>query len=216
MLLYGQDTMRHRRRGEPPSWGVLGAIVALAFLVAVALAVAGCGGGSGGSSSSSDGSAPGSSKEFNDPEGGREVATFGKEADAAERAAASAVLTENLAARQEAEFDVQCATLGQRGMDVVLGVGSKPNVPACKAKLEELAKPLEQSKAIRTDTLDDEIAALRVKGNEGYALYHGNDGKDYGVQMEKEDGKWKVGSVVTLELPKTKPAAAKTNKKKEA
>lgn len=178
---------------------------------------AGCGGGGGSSSpSSAPSSAPSEelSKEFNDPEGVRgiePVATFGKESDETERAEASAVLVESFEARQAANFAAQCATLGKRGMEAVFGLGKGNEDPSkCAAGLEKIAKPLSQSKGVRKNTLSGEIAALRVKGDQAFALYHGNDGSDYAVPMEKEDGVWKVGSLITIGLPPTPVKPVKT------
>lgn len=222
------------RRGTQGSGRVASVAASLALLVAAVL-LAGCGGGSssstgssassGGeeaaktSSSSTSSSSAEPSKEFNDYEGVRgiePVATFGKESDEAEREAASKVLYESFAAREEANFAGQCATLGERGMKAVFrGEESKASAAKCPAALEKIAKPLAQSEGVRANTLSGEIAALRVKGNQAFALYHGNDGNDWAVPMEEEGGEWKVGSLIALELPKTPPKAAKEAEQKK-
>lgn len=197
-------------RGYRKSAGRKKAMLIL-VVVFVAALLAGCGGASGGSSSS-----PQASKQFQNPEGpkGKEpVATFGAESGEAERGEASAVLTQNLTARQKADFAKQCATLGRRGLESVFGP-TDPNGPTkCAVALKGFAEPLSKSKAVRKDTLSGEIAALRIKGREAYALYHGTDGKDYAMPMEQEGGKWKVGSITTIELPsaeaKTEPPSKK-------
>lgn len=195
------------------------AVIGLGLLAGALFA--GCGGGGG--SSSPDSSVPSSapsapaeelSKEFNDPEGVRgiePVATFGKESDESERTEASAVLDESFEARQAANFAAQCATLGKRGMEAVFGLGKGNEDPSkCAAALEKIAKPLSQSKGVRKNTLSGEIAALRVRGDQAFALYHGNDGSDYAVPLEKEDGEWKVGSLITIGLPPTPVKPVKT------
>jgi hypothetical protein len=186
--------------------------------VLIAALVAGCGGSSGGSSSSP---APEeASKQFQDPKGskGKEpVATFGKESGQAERAAASAILAKNLTARQEADFAEQCATLGKAGLESVLGPWKEANAKAvakCATALKGFAEPLAQSKTIRADTLNGEIAALRIEKGHAYALYHGTDGKDYAMPMEEEGGQWKVGSITTIELPTGKEAKSEPPAKK--
>ncbi len=187
------------------------AIVAAAV---AGLLVAACGGGGSGTAEGSKGSggdAAEPSKQFQDPQGAKgtePVATFGKESGEAEREAASAVLARNLTARQKANFATQCETLGKRGLEIVLGKG-KSERSRCPAALKELAEPLSASKEARADTLSGEIAALRVKGSQAYALYHGNNGKDYAMPMELEGGNWKVGAIVTTELPKSKPKSKK-------
>ncbi len=146
------------------------------------------------------------------------MATFGEEAEATVRGEASSVLAENLTARQAADFKTQCATLGKRGLEAVLGEGKKAaDRSKCAVTLKKLAEPLSGSKEVRADNLGGEIAALRIKADQAYALYHGTDGKDWAMPMELEGGSWKVGAIVAIELPKTKPQAKpKTEKKKEA
>jgi hypothetical protein len=189
-------------------------VIALSALAALLLA--GCGGG--GTSASEDATSEGAvnansevaepSKEFRNPAGGR-VTTFGKESEVAKREEASAVLTKSLTAREKADFAAQCETLGKRGLEGFLGKGQGNERSKCQKELKKLAEPLSKTKKIRADTLTDEIAALRVKGNQAYALYHGNDGKDYGVPMELEGGSWKVGTILPIELPQEQPKPKK-------
>lgn len=187
------------------------------------MAIAGCGGGSSSlsaSSSSSPADAAEPSKEFNDPEGikGIEpVATFGRESGDSERQEASAVLAESLTAREEGDFAAQCATLSKRALKTTFIRGEGvADASKCTGELEKVAKPLAKSESVRADTLEGEIAALRVKGNRAFALYHGNDGSDYAMSMEMEDGEWKVGSIVTLPLPKTPVKPPKKTENKES
>jgi hypothetical protein len=204
---------------------------ALALLALAALLLVGCGGG--GSSTSASGTNASDevtepSKEFHDPpglNGPRPMATFGRESGDAEREAVSAVLTKNLTAREKADFATQCETLGKRGLEAFLGKNGGNERSKCQKELKALAAPLSGSTKIRTDTLTGEIAALRIKGNQAYALYHGNDGKDYAVPMEMEAGTWKVGAIIPTELPKKepkpktppkKPQSGAPEKKKEA
>jgi enoyl-[acyl-carrier-protein] reductase (NADH) len=168
------------------------------------VALAGCGSG-GSSSSASKGEAtqtPTGTKSFPKDKESKKYVAFGEEASSAEREAASAVLTENLEARQTANFAGQCGSLGKAGLESVLGpVKEMGKAKAeCPSSLKTLAEPLSNSKELRANTLSGPIAALRVKGAKGYALYHGNDGNDYAMPMEKEGGKWLVGSILTTEL----------------
>jgi len=141
------------------------------------------------------------SAEFLDPSNpkiNKEMVEFGREAPQAELLAANAVVVKNLKARESGDFATQCATLNHQTTKGFLPpAGSKGG---CAAGLRSFAEPLAKTKAARKDTLSGSISVLRVKGKLGYALYHGNDGKDYGLLMEKEGGKWKVGSLLTFEL----------------
>jgi hypothetical protein len=177
-------------------------LAALLLLVALVL-TAGCGSNGGSGSSSGEASQPVTgTKSFPKDKESKQYVAFGEEAAAAERDAASAILSENLTARQAADFAGQCSSLGKAGLESVLGPIKeiKPAKAKCPTSLKGLAEPLSSSKEVRTNTLSGSIAALRVKGAKGYALYHGNDGNDYAMPMEKEGGKWLVGSIVTIEL----------------
>jgi hypothetical protein len=44
------------------------------------------------------------------------------------------------------------------------------------------------------------IDALRVKGDEGNALYHGTGNSDFAMPMKKENGEWKVGALLPIKL----------------
>jgi hypothetical protein len=175
----------------------------LLALLSLALLAAGCGGGSSSSVSSSSESGAGAepSAQFRKPNdkhsAAQFVTSFGSEASAEEREAASEVVTKNLAARAAADFKTQCETLNKHGIGEIPGA---KNHRDCPEALTKYAEPLAKTKAFRKDTLSGPIAALRVKGERGYALYHGSDKKDYAVPLEKEDGSWKVSSVSTTEL----------------
>jgi hypothetical protein len=110
---------------------------------------------------------------------------------------ASEVVTESLEARESAEFDVQCETLSLKGIEEIPGAEKRQD---CPKALKTFASPLSNTKEARKNTLVGPITALRVKGDRGYALYHGNNGKDYAVPLEKEDGSWKAASVHDTEI----------------
>jgi hypothetical protein len=174
-----------------------GFVLALACL---GLLIVGCGGGSSSSSSSpSSESASGAepSAQFLKSKGKNTIVKFGEEASTEEREAANAVVVENLKARESGDWSTQCATLSKTGFKEIPGVKNQQN---CAELLAKFARPISATKEIRKDRLSGSIAALRVKGEKGYALFHGNDGKDYALALEKENGTWKVSSVNTTEL----------------
>jgi hypothetical protein len=39
------------------------------------------------------------------------------------------------------------------------------------------------------------VAAIRIEGSRGFALYRGTDGKGYAVSMTREDGRWKLNAL---------------------
>jgi hypothetical protein len=191
------------KRQGGPRVGLLLAILGLALLVA------GCGGGGSSSSSQSTSAAAEPSAQFRTKNGKNTIPTFGEEASEAERETANAVVVESLEAREAADFKTQCETLNETGLE---GIPNAKNRRDCPAALKEFAEPLPSTKKIRKDTLSGSITAFRVKGESGYALYHGNDGNDYALPLEKEGGSWKVSAVNTIKLesspPETKPESA--------
>lgn len=177
----------------------------MALALAVAFVLSGCGGGGSSSAARSDPAAltaPGSSKEFTKPGGENKFAGLGGEAGAAEREAASLILEENFAARAAGEWPKQCASLSPKAIKK-LEESAKQAVPkgGCANALKAAAEPLSGTKAVRADTLQGPIDVLMVKGTSAYALYHGTGGKDYAVPMEKVNGEWKVGALVSSEAP---------------
>ena len=157
-------------------------------------AAVGCG-GSGSSADSTSG--PEASASFFNPGGKNRVPKFGEEAEEDEREAASDVLEENLQARADGEWATQCDTLTTARVTNVKEAGGG----SCASALKGQALPLSESKAVRANTMDGPIDALRVEGNRGFALYHGKNGKDYAMPMKKEDDEWKVSSLTESELP---------------
>ena len=125
---------------------------------------------------------------------------FGKPAPASDVEAASKVLAENLEARESADFATQCASLTPAAQGEVVGSQTPKTAQECPKKLEELATPLKETEEIRTNTFDGVIDEMRLKGSIAYALYHGNDGKNYAIPLELEGMAWKVGSIVTTEI----------------
>jgi hypothetical protein len=183
-----------------------GLLVGLALaLLSLALIVGGCGGGSSSSSSSSSDSASGGegSASFPTSKATIKIVKFGKEGSDDEREAASAVVAESLEAREDGDWATQCATLNKTGMKEVPGVAGKEK--ECAKLLQKFASPVSATKEIRADQLEGSIAALRVEGEKGYALFHGKDGTDYALALEKEGGDWKVSSVNTIVLTAPEP-----------
>lgn len=126
------------------------------------------------------------------------IATYGSEASAKERQAASVVLAKSYKARETLDWAAQCETLSVPAKKEnseraeIQGVGGG----GCAKELKARAEPLQISEDVRVDTLKGPIDALRVKGPRGWALYHGLEGVDYAMRMEKEGGEWKVGDVL--------------------
>jgi hypothetical protein len=201
--------------------------LSIACVLAAGLLATGCGGsgssGSTGSASTSSASSTSStsdssqsaeagSKKATPGFGGNELAEYGVESSGEEREAASKVLKENLEARGSGNWAGQCATLAATVVKAIEKEGPAIGGPkGCAAKLGAEAKNVPPY--VLADTLGEPIAALRVKGNSAYALYHGNDGKDYAMEMTLEGSVWKVGALTTIPLePPPKEAPPKEPK----
>jgi hypothetical protein len=166
----------------------------LLLVFAMAVAFGGCGGSSGTSETANGASV----SEFVDPSDPSKFAEFGHVANSEEREAASEVLEQNLAARQAGAWAEQCSSLtigAIHEVELIFG-----HAKGCAKALRKTAEPLKETAQSRTDTLSGPISVLVIKGERAYALYHGNDGKDYSIPMRMEEGVWKVGSLVTLEV----------------
>lgn len=172
--------------------GAAGVLIAVAM---TAMIVAGCGGGS-----DSDASEVEASKTFLTKGGKNTIPKFGEEADEEEREAASEVLEENLQAREAGDWETQCESLTPAAVKSTKEEAETRGASkGCAKDLEALGEPKSETQSIRENTMTGPIDALRVKGNRGWALYHGSKGKDYAMKMEKVDDDWKVDSLTTTE-----------------
>lgn len=174
-------------------------IWALVVATAAALLAAGCGGGS--DSDEAGANEPEGSKTFITASTKSKLPTFGEEADSDEREEASEVLEENMVAREAHDLETQCDSLSAGAIKRAEEEAAvwEPG-PGCEPNLRELGTPWSITKEVRENTMTGPIDALRVKGDRGWALYHGAKGKDYAIKMEKEDDEWKVDSLTTTEL----------------
>lgn len=185
--------------GEAGSTGGGAAIaLALAALAFVSAAVSGCGGSSSEAADQSSGSATALFGEGERSPGfaaGATLPSFGEEASNAELGQASQTLERYQAARSADEYEIQCETLARPVVEALEEEGGK----GCPEVLEEKVRTA--SPALLAHTLVSPVAALRVKGNAGYALYHdSSDGKEYAAQMQRENGEWRVVGVFNEEM----------------
>jgi hypothetical protein len=198
--------------------------VILALILALALGAVGCGGGSDSSSSStsdagkttsegpkgdstnSESQAPSEessgaepSKEFISNGKNGKLAKVGKEASVAEREAASKVLEKSLNAREEGDWKTQCETLSATAVE---GVEKSATVlgaaPGCAKALEAQAAPVPAP--ARANTMTGPIDALRINQKiNGFAFYHGTEGRDFVIPLIKQEG-WKVVALQEEEI----------------
>jgi hypothetical protein len=165
------------------------------ILLVVIAAVAGCGSGSTGTDASAGGLPSEFIKHGNED---NRYARYGHEATEQEREEAAKILSENLKAREAANWVRQCASLS---VGVASEVEQGERKHGCVASLRSAGEPLKNTASVRKDTFSGTIAVLRVKGNHAYALFHGTDHKDHAIPMLKEDDAWKVASLLIVEAP---------------
>jgi hypothetical protein len=174
-------------------------VLLVLLLALIAATLGGC--GRSGSSSPSGGTEAAATPPEKPFKGPAEITKFGKPGSPSDLQAASKVLAENLEAREDGDFAKQCASLNAETQAEITGA-TQPAEQAseCPTKLKALAEPLKQTAGVRKDTFDGSIDEIRVKGAKAWALYHGSEGKNYSIPLQREEGSWKVGSIATTEI----------------
>jgi hypothetical protein len=171
----------------------------VAVLLLVVGGVSGCGGN--GSSSSASSNAPdpfanypeGPTRQFIIPGGNNRVQVYGREASALERKEVSARIHKWMRARAARDFATDCKYLSQRLIKGIVSdaeTGSNGKVKTCPATLAYLGSTASGDYKNTLGNLP--IVSFRVRGGFGYAQYHGRDGNDWIVPMNREHGKWLV------------------------
>lgn len=174
----------------------LGLGFALAFMVTLAL---GCGGGD--SSTVAETSAraqlypwlKGPSREFLIRGGDNIVQTFGREASKSERSQANEVIQAWMKARAAQNWAEDCSYFSRRYIHTLIYTDA---VRVSGGKVKNCAQGLaffgHRASGSYKNNLTGPIDSLRVSGGHGYAQYHGNDGHDWVITVERENGKWWV------------------------
>jgi hypothetical protein len=165
----------------------------------------GSGGGgddSAGDDSGSGGSSDDASAEFRTPGGDNSIQNYGEEADSAELANAEEAIVAYLGARAKADWAKSCEYLAKTAREPVEKLAeSSPQLKgkSCGAIIAALSTGL--PKAALASPVVEGIAAVRFKGDRGFALFHGPKGVNFFISLVKEDGQWKVGSLGASEFP---------------
>src|SRR4051794_33359620 len=132
----------------------------------------------------------GPTRQFLVPKGDNIVQFYGREASTAEREEATHVLHAWLRARAKEDWADDCSYLSKSYQGVIVkdahGV-SGGKVRTCPQALDYFGK---EASGNLLDNLPGPIVSFRVRGGKGYAQYHGSDGKDWIVPMNKESHRW--------------------------
>jgi hypothetical protein len=177
------------------------------LIVVGLMTLIGCGGGSSSTSDSSstadsdstaasksaesESSAAEPSKEFLSGGKNGKLAKIGKESSAAEREAASRALEKSLNAREAGDWKTQCETLSASAVEQIEQASALTPGTSCAKALEAQAGSLPPF--ARANTMTGPIDAFRInEGFNGFAFYHGTQGRDYVIPLIKQGGEWKV------------------------
>jgi hypothetical protein len=135
----------------------------------------------------------GPSREFLIRDGDNAVQTFGREATKAEREQADDVIQAWMKARAAQDWAKDCSYFSREYVHSLIATDA---VVVSEGKVKNCAQGLEffghAASGSYKNNLAGPIDSLRVSGGQGYAQYHGNDGHDWVITMEREDGKWWV------------------------
>lgn len=175
----------------------------LALLLAGAALLCGCGGSSSGetSSTASDplaGAPPGPTREFIVPGGDNAVPLYGREATAAERRQASAVIHRWMRARAAKDWREDCRYFSKKYVKLLVADAHGVSEGRVKTCPQALAFFGPNASGDYVNTLSGPIDSLRVSDGLGFAQWHGKDGIDWEVPMDKEGGSWLVGKAAPI------------------
>lgn len=181
----------------------------MAVLLAVAIAAIGCGDDSSTGAGVAETAGEereypwvtGAAREFLVPGGDNLVQTFGEEASAAEREEASKVVHAWMKARVAEDWATDCRHLSRKYIKALVWkdayVVSEGKVKTCPQALEYFG---DAASGTSGETLTGPIDSLRVKAPdetetewEAFAQWHGPNGRDWVLPLEREAGVWKVG-----------------------
>jgi len=189
---------------------IVGAVSVLALF-----SVFGCGSGNSSSTDATAGTRPypwlkGPSREFLVPGGDNVVQTFGEEATAKERQRAFRVIDAWMKARAVQDWKTDCSYFSHAYKHSLVTTDAqrvtKGKVTTCPAALAYFGHLASGS---YKNNLAGPIDSLRVGENlelvEGrqvlgaYAQYHGNDGRDWVIPLEREGDKWKIAKATPID-----------------
>jgi hypothetical protein len=154
---------------------------------------------------SSDSDQPGSderSAEFRTPGGDNSIQNYGEEADSGELEEAEEAIVSYLDARAKANWAKSCeylAAMASEPLEKLAESSPKLKGKDCGEIIGALSAQV--PKSALASPVTEGIASVRFKEDRGFALFHGPQGARFFMPLVKEDGEWKVGSLVASEFP---------------
>jgi hypothetical protein len=142
------------------------------------------------------------SAEFRTPGGDNSIQNYGEEADEGEREAAEAAIVGYLDARARSDWAKSCgylAAMTREPLEKLAESSSKLKGEGCGAIVGALSGSM--PKSALANPVEEGISSVRSQGQRGFALFHGPNGAKFVISLAREDGEWKVASLVPSELP---------------
>jgi hypothetical protein len=153
--------------------------------------------------------AAGNARSFIVPGGDNSIQTYGREASAPQRARAGAVLKRYLTAYAAGDWPGACAQMSVQlkgSLQRLARSTGKTSASGCAPALRAFSAAAPAA-ARRVGLPISAVAALRVEGEQGFALYHSAHGSGYFAPMLREAGRWRVASLGPTEIAQGHPGA---------
>jgi len=173
----------------------------------VLLGLIGCGGSGDETQAASEErlypSVEGPAREFLVRNGDNAVPMFGREATKAERDQASRVIEPWMRARAATDWKKDCSYFSRRYVKALVAEdATKITDGRVKTCPQALAYFGEAASGDYKNTMSGPIDSLRIGEGHGYALFHGSDGHDWALPMDRENGRWLVALAAPIEREK--------------
>lgn len=142
------------------------------------------------------------SAEFRTPGGDNSIQNYGEEADTSELQEAEEAIVNYLDARAKANWAKSCeylAALATEPLEKLAESSPKLKGKDCGEIVGALSAQV--PKSALASPVTEGIASVRFKDDRGFAMFHGPGGAKFFMPLVKEDGEWKVGSLVASEFP---------------
>jgi hypothetical protein len=170
--------------------------------VACVVTLAACGGGDDGTTESttaggattSSASAQEGSRQAGSVPSDNGIQEFGKDASGSDLRQADEAVAALFRAVESGDWSEVCGQYlsGQNVKAFKKIAEMSPHIKgaSCPKVLDRINSASEQPIAPRNG-----VGAIRVKGDFGFGLYRGTDGKGYAISMRNEDGRWKLNAL---------------------
>lgn len=143
----------------------------------------------------------GAAKSFVKPGTDNSIPDFGSEAPTSDRSRAEAALRAYLAARAQGDWSAACSGLAASVRKQVQAFAAASKAKGCAPLYKAFSSGTPA--AARANPLRGPLAALRIKGKGGFALFYGPKGpsEKYVMPMAAEGGAWKVTQLAPIAYP---------------